>query len=294
MTKYTFTGEEKPYTNPFGQTFTVKRIVSLEDFADVKAGDIGGWIQSETNLSQVGHCWVYDESVVGEDARVTNNASVRGMSYIGGVSVVRDDASVDGNCSVSGSSVIEQNASVSSNAVVVNSSVREECKVTENASVYDSLIEERAKIMGSAQVSGTEVRGCARVMAKCTMTPIQFSGTIKDVTIADDEMCCGCVSMKFSDWVTLAASPKEDFVASLMLTNNEFSEVRERFTEDQASEIYTILRRSLGFLGRIAQVYGRDVSGFEYIDSGYKLIVDPEMTDPVDTQNKIDPQHFFE
>ena len=35
------------------------RIRALKDFADVKAGDLGGYVESEDNLSHEGNCWVY-------------------------------------------------------------------------------------------------------------------------------------------------------------------------------------------------------------------------------------------
>lgn len=292
--KYELSGESRIYNSPFGETFEIQRIVSLKDFGDVKSGTLGGWVQSEHNLSQEGDCWIYGDAVVGEGARVLSNSRVSGNSFVGGNSVVSDNAVVGESSSVTGNSIIEQNSEVIGRSVVIDSLIREESKVSGNARVTGSVIEERAKIMGEADVKNIEVRGCARVMSKCTMPPVHLSGTIKDVTIADEHLCCGCVSMTFANWVKLAAGTREDFVSSLIHASNEFSDVTEKFTEQRASEIYDVLRRSLGFLGRIAQVCGRDVSGFEYIDQGYKLIVDPEMTDPIDTQNKIDPNHFFE
>ena len=37
---------------------TLYRIQALMDFRDVKTGDLGGWVESEYNLSQKGLCWV--------------------------------------------------------------------------------------------------------------------------------------------------------------------------------------------------------------------------------------------
>lgn len=44
------------------------RIKSLIDFSDVKAGDLGGYVEKEENLSQVGDAWVSG------NARVSDNA----------------------------------------------------------------------------------------------------------------------------------------------------------------------------------------------------------------------------
>ena len=35
------------------------QIKALKDFSDVEAGDLGGWVEKEDNLSQMGDAWVY-------------------------------------------------------------------------------------------------------------------------------------------------------------------------------------------------------------------------------------------
>ena len=34
------------------------QVKALKDFGSVKAGDLGGYIQSSENLSQEGNCWI--------------------------------------------------------------------------------------------------------------------------------------------------------------------------------------------------------------------------------------------
>ena len=50
------------------------RIRATKDFSDVKAGDFGGFIQDESNLSQEGDCWIYDEAKVYDGAVIEGNA----------------------------------------------------------------------------------------------------------------------------------------------------------------------------------------------------------------------------
>ena len=64
---------------------TLYRICALRDFGSVHAGDVGGYIECEHNLSQDGDAWVCD------DARVYGNAQVCGNAW------VCDDARVYGN-----------------------------------------------------------------------------------------------------------------------------------------------------------------------------------------------------
>lgn len=76
------------------------RIRALKDFGDVKAGDFGGFVESEDNLSHEGNCWVYNEACVLENARIGWNAKifdkakVYGDSHIFGYAMVCDKAKV--------------------------------------------------------------------------------------------------------------------------------------------------------------------------------------------------------
>ena len=58
------------------------RIQSLSDFSNVKAGDKGGWIEKEANLSQDGNAWVYDNAMVYGNAKVSGNAKVYGTAEV--------------------------------------------------------------------------------------------------------------------------------------------------------------------------------------------------------------------
>lgn len=56
---------------------TLYRIRALRDFGDVKTGNRGGYIESESNLSQYGDCWVDVYCFVYGDVRVSGNAQIR-------------------------------------------------------------------------------------------------------------------------------------------------------------------------------------------------------------------------
>lgn len=77
---------------------TLHRIKALIDFGDVKAGELGGYVEKETNLSQYGDAWVY------------RHAQVFGNAW------VRDNACVCGNGIVYGNAWMCSNAQVSSDA----------------------------------------------------------------------------------------------------------------------------------------------------------------------------------
>lgn len=84
MKKYEFTGEEKLVDN-----HTLHRVRALRNFGMVKAGNLGGWIEGEDNLSHDGYAWVYG------NAQVTGSACVTGDARVGG------NAQVEGNADFS-------------------------------------------------------------------------------------------------------------------------------------------------------------------------------------------------
>jgi hypothetical protein len=64
----------------FGRT--LYQIEALESFADIEKGDLGGWVEKESNLSQEGNAWVFSNAEVYGYARVCGNAEVYGKLKI--------------------------------------------------------------------------------------------------------------------------------------------------------------------------------------------------------------------
>lgn len=61
---------------------TLYRIKALKDFGDVKAGQLGGYVEAENNLSHEGNCWVYDNVKVYDNARVSGNTQISGDAHV--------------------------------------------------------------------------------------------------------------------------------------------------------------------------------------------------------------------
>ena len=99
--KYELTKESKQVGD-----VTLYRIKALKDFADVKKGDLGGWIEKESNLSQEDSCWIYDEARVSGDAMVYENAKVSGKAWISEKAWVSGDAKVSGKTWLSGDAIV--------------------------------------------------------------------------------------------------------------------------------------------------------------------------------------------
>lgn len=80
---------------------TLYRIEALRDFADVKKGDKGGYVESEDNLSHVGNCWVFDNARVSDNALVRDNALVYDNTRVSGTARVLGNTCVLGNAQIS-------------------------------------------------------------------------------------------------------------------------------------------------------------------------------------------------
>lgn len=136
------------------------RIRATKDFNDVKAGDFGGLIQDESNLSQEGDCWIYDEAKVYDGAVIEGNAQIRNNA------IVRDKSKVDGEAQVLDFAIIEGCSKVTDNAKVYNRSKVTNCSIIKgNAKVYEqakvessSIIDDNGAVLGSVIASNSVIK----------------------------------------------------------------------------------------------------------------------------------------
>ena len=103
--KHEFTSETKEFSG-----HTLHRIRAVRDFdtefCHVKAGDLGGWIESEKNLDQDYTAWVADEYMVFEAASVSEEACVSGHAQVFGEAIVTGGAEVTDNARIFGTAFI--------------------------------------------------------------------------------------------------------------------------------------------------------------------------------------------
>jgi len=126
---------------------------------------LGGYIESEKNLSQNGDAWVSGDAEVSGNAEVCGNAKVYG------------DAKVCGNAEVYGNAWVYGNAEVCGDA-----------KVYGNAKVYGD-----AKVYGNAEVCGdAEVEEFKECINVCSL-PFNITITKKHTRI-------GCKQKSHDEW----------------------------------------------------------------------------------------------
>ena len=72
------------------------RVRALRDIgSEVKAGDLGGFVESESNLStEDDMSWIYDDAIAAENAYVDQNARLFGKAVICGCAYVSQGAAL--------------------------------------------------------------------------------------------------------------------------------------------------------------------------------------------------------
>lgn len=112
--KYEFADRVIYSHNPNRGGVKVRQIRALVDIPeqDVYAGELGGFIESEENLSHEGTCWVGNKAMVYGNARIYENACVQDRV------VVRGSAKVHGDVTIQGHAFIEDTADVSGTGIL--------------------------------------------------------------------------------------------------------------------------------------------------------------------------------
>ena len=162
MKTYKFTGK-----TDFINGHVVHQICALRDIhirnvgrygmnKDIEAGSIGGWIESEKNLSHDGNCWAGGNAIVYEDAFVNQGAHVSGFARVRDDAVVEGNAWVDGRAYIRGHSLVTENASVDDNAEITGRScIKGDACIGGKVSVINKTVTMGLHV-GNYEMDGTE------------------------------------------------------------------------------------------------------------------------------------------
>jgi hypothetical protein len=152
--KYVLSDETIEYGD--NKKYAFHRIKALKSFncgdRFVKAGDLGGFVECEENLSQDGNCWIFDNAMCFFGASVRDDAMVYEDAKISGNSEVYNNAKVFGAAEVSGLAEVYDNAMVYCNAIVCGAEVHDDARVYGNASIYNVEVVSSTCICGNASI----------------------------------------------------------------------------------------------------------------------------------------------
>lgn len=123
----------------------LRRIRALRQVNEqVMPGALGGYVQTEENLSQEDSCWIYDDAVCCEKATVTKDARMydgtvaRDSALVGGDARMFEQAKAEGHsCILSGE--LKENARAAGDAVIHKSDTGESPLIGRYSNVYGTV-----------------------------------------------------------------------------------------------------------------------------------------------------------
>ena len=179
MKKYELTNE----TKTLAAGTVLHRIRALRDITrfGVKAGELGGFVEEENNLSQDGDAWVSGDAKVFGDAWVCGNAKIYGKAWVFGKARVSGNAEISCDAWVFGDAWVSDKAEIYGKAKVFGDAwVYGNAKIYGNACVFDN-----ARVSGKADISGDAwVYGNACVFDNaCVSSDAKISG---DACVSDN------------------------------------------------------------------------------------------------------------
>lgn len=145
--KYILTDKVKRVEGKF-----VRQIKAVRSFGNIRKGQLGGFISHEDNLSHEGTCWVYEEGIVAEHARVIddaqiykgmvfNSATVSGNACVGHAYIARSHINefpqIYGNALIAGNAIIRDYATVGGFSVI-----KGEAHVSDYVRIDDEVVME--------------------------------------------------------------------------------------------------------------------------------------------------------
>ena len=123
---------------------TLYRIRALKDFSDIEAGDLGGWVSSEDNLSQEGDCWIYNEAKCMDNARMCDNSTMHDYSKMYDYSIMRGNSEMYGHSEMFGYSEMYNYSIMHDNTIMYDYS-----EMHDHSRMYgDSILKDEEKLYG--------------------------------------------------------------------------------------------------------------------------------------------------
>ena len=140
---------------------TLYRIKAVKDFNDVRAGDLGGYIQHEFNLSQRGNCWLYNESCAYDYSQVKDDAIMRDYSMICEQAVLRDKAYMNCHSKASGMALISDDSYLTDYAHITDfSQLHNNCNLGTRVTMFGkSSLQGSIAVRGDVTLAGATLTG---------------------------------------------------------------------------------------------------------------------------------------
>ena len=166
------------------------RIKALRSFGNIKEGDLGGYIESEDNLSHDGTCWIYDDATVLHGGKVYENAQIHDKSSITGNSEIFGDA-------ILYNARIELKTKICGNVKIANGYANiHNSTISGNVTFYgDRNLIAFCNINGDIRIESSTILGIDnenRAEIHCDIYDMTIKGNAKIDSVCDYGKICGC------------------------------------------------------------------------------------------------------
>lgn len=150
----------------------VYRIRALRSFGAVKAGDLGGFVLNEDNLSHDGLCWIGNDAVVMDKAQVKDNGGVWDNAVVSGRTQILNSSQVSGNSRILGTVTMIGHSSVQDNAVIAggdtgllldHSQIYNDARIDVEGALIHSRVYGHAEIEGQVTANRSRIHDNASV-----------------------------------------------------------------------------------------------------------------------------------
>lgn len=135
------------------------QIRALRDLPGVKAGDLGGFVETEDNLSQDGECWVYPHAFVFGKSRIEGNAKVAGVTKVYD-SKIFASACIHGNENLDGRGITICDSTICGKALISGDKIYiSTTEVADWATIGDNCHIRNCQISGNTSIKGNRIQG---------------------------------------------------------------------------------------------------------------------------------------
>ena len=210
---------------------TLYRIRALKNFRNVKKGDLGGYVEKESNLSQTGDAWIYDDAKVMDNAIVKNDATLHHNAEIYDNAIVSGSASVNENATLRDKATVSDNAILYGNVILIDKAkiygkarLYDYVLVSGNVQVYDNArcygfakIEDDTQVFNDAIIDNAVISGSACVFDKAT---VKNNSTVSGhINLYGDITVLGQAYLTSDDDITLRSN--DDYMVLKHWSNND-------------------------------------------------------------------------
>lgn len=164
--KYTFESSKRISPVSDGAYIRFYRLVALRDIPEhnVKAGDLGGWVENDEILSHTGSSWIGGEAKVFGPVKVLDDALVTGNAIIGNgnanrPTLIANHAVVTDNARLASCYYVKDNACIEGNAGASLSKIEDNAIIGCKSSVTMSTIAGNTTLLGNVKLETVKTEG---------------------------------------------------------------------------------------------------------------------------------------